>query len=167
MQKLMIDYRITPCPSHSVPKWYFMALEDCNLILYLASPFQQRNNYIHTALQALSRLVSHLLRISPVQLNAASLPVLKGISRLVSHVFLPSTYADNQDFYSSTPSYCNTVPENIQDSPQATSSVPHTSSSFDILPFHSSFVSCLLDYQACKIDHNSHTSSVLLLLSFP
>ncbi len=167
MQKLMIHYRITPCPSHSLPQWYVMGPLHRNLILYLAYLFQNRNTRIHTALPTLSPLVSHLLSIAPVSLNAASLLVLKEVSHLVSHVVLPSISFDNQDSYSSTPSYLDTAPENIQDLPQPTSSVPHTSSFSDTYPFHRSSACHLHDYQVCKNDHNRHTASVLPLLSFP
>ena len=58
MQKVMINDGITFCPSHA----FIVGAEvrKSHLDLYLASPLQQRRTRIHTALQAVSRLVSRL-----------------------------------------------------------------------------------------------------------
>ena len=111
---------VIACSSHSgsMVKRYLIS---CNLILYLASPLRPRKTRIHTVSSAVSRLVSHLWTIPPVPPNVLSLLALRWVSRLVSHVFLPATDADNPDSSSATVLCSRTCLQNTRDWIPATS----------------------------------------------
>jgi hypothetical protein len=138
-------------------------LMSCNLILYLASPLQQRKTRIHTASSAVSHLVSHLWTIPPVSPNVLSLLALKGVSRLVSHAFLPATGADSPDSPSATALHSCTCRQNNQGWIPAIAADCPVSSAPDKPWLYRPSVLLLPGGQDWNIGHNIRIASVAVL----